>query len=115
MAFLTVGGNVIPIAQAPGAKIDIEETGGRERMFDASLLESIRARKMVVPGLTTPYVARALAETYRGYLVAAPPLVCNGDLFNGAATNCFARYEGMDAIGVPGSQKWRVRFSLFEA
>lgn len=113
MPFLTLGGNTIPIA-SDGVSHEVEETGSRARMFDASMLETVRARKLKV-GLVTPPVPRATAETYRGYLVATPPIVGNGDLFNNVATNCYVQYEGMTPVAVPGGARWRVRFTVYEA
>lgn len=114
MSFLTVGGTTIPCAPDGGTSSEVEETGSRERMFDASMLETIRARKLNVP-LASTLVTRAVAETYKTALIAVPPIACNGELFNNVSTNCFIKYRGMSWQNTASGLRWRVLFTLYEA
>lgn len=112
MPFLTVGGTTIPISE-DGFSFDVVETGSREPMFDASMMETIRARK-VVAQCASIWVTRAVAETYRTALIATPPITCTGDLFNGVSTSCFIKYRGLAARGTGSGTRWRVLFTVYE-
>ena len=114
MATLTVNGNTIPLAADGGLSSTTEEIGERTRAFDGSMLESIRARKKKLVCRTT-LVTRATAETYRGWLLATPPLTVNGDAVNNVAGSYFAQIEGLTPLNTASGLKWRLAFSLMEA
>jgi hypothetical protein len=115
MATLTVNGNTIPLAADGGLSGPTpEEIGERTRAFDGSMLQSIRARKNRIV-CRTPLVSRATAETYRGWLLATPPLTVNGDALNNVAGSYFAQIEGLTAVPTVAGLKWRLAFTLLEA
>ncbi|HEX6025720.1 MAG TPA: hypothetical protein VFZ00_27255 [Solirubrobacter sp.] len=113
MPTLVVGGTEIPLAQ-DGLSETPEEIGERVRMFDASMLEAIRARKTTRDCLTT-LVPRATAESYRAALLASPPISCTGDAFNNVPTNCFAKVKALTPVKTQSGLRWRLAFTLFEA
>ena len=113
MPFLTVGATTIPISE-DGFSYEIVETGSREPMFDASMMETIRARKVVAQCAST-WATRAVTETYKAALIATPPIAVTGDLFNGVSTSCFFKVRGLDARGSGSGAKWRVLFTVYEA
>lgn len=114
MAFFTVNGTPIPCSPDGSSSSEVEETGSRERMFDATMMEAIRARKLTV-ALASTLATRAIAEGYKAALLAVPPIPCNGELFNNVATNCFIRYQGMSWMNTASGLRWRVRFIVYEA
>lgn len=113
MATLVVGSTTIPLAQ-DGLSVTYEETGSRVRMFDASMVETVRARKQIL-ACRTSLVSRATAETFRSALLASPPISCSGDAFNNVTTNCFAKVESLAPVQTTSGLKWRLAFTLSEA
>ena len=114
MATLIVGSTTIPLAADGGLSLAYDETGERVRMFDASMLESVRGRKQVLTCRSQP-ATRATAETYKTALLASPPIACTGDAFNGVATNCFAKVSGLIPVPTAAGLRWSVTFTLYEA
>lgn len=113
MANITVGATAIPLA-ADGFSVSYQDIGSQERMFDASMLETVRARKQVF-ACHTPLVTRAAADSYIAALRASPPLGCGGDALNNVSTNCFAKVDGLTPVPTASGLKWRLSFTLSEA
>ena len=115
MATLTVNGNTIPLAADGGLSLPApDELGERTRAFDGSMLQSIRVRKNRIV-CQTSLVSRATAETYRGWLLATPPLTINGDAVNNVAGSYFAQVESLTPVKTAAGLKWRLAFTLLEA
>lgn len=94
MAFLTVAGVTIPVAQN-SVRRDTEEIGDGGRTFDGSYRETIRNRVWEFSG-RTPSITRADASSvYNTLTSSTQPQTCAGDLISssGGSVSCFTKAE----------------------
>lgn len=114
MPALVVGAVTVKVAAEGGFERDVEETGERGRMQDATMREIVRARKSSYRVRTIP-----LTLSDRDALIAAlnsttRPVACSGDLLT-ASTTCFPQFLGEKPEAFAGgTTRYVVSFMLHE-
>lgn len=113
MAYLTIGGNDIPVA-ANSVTERLEEIGDQGYTFNGAYRSTVRARKMVW-SMATPPRPRATADTLEGYLIATGPLTATGDLV-GSSTSVYVTGVSRSAsVGEDGAENVSIAFTMSEA
>lgn len=112
MAYLTVGGTTIPIADEESERIDFE-VGEVRRAFSGAPRSSVRAYKAGWK-LSTPWVTRSSGNTYRGLLEASPPLTLTGDV-TGSVSGYALNISTKSRTNAAGAEVVKVSFELWQA